>query len=216
MWYAVDIRNLRFAELWRIAPGLAFLIAAVCKVLRIPIAVDTRVCMLSGVEKLDSFSLDSDVRGFLDPLVEAWRTEGFEAPFWYTIPMKGEGQRSVGCAMRSLDGASVAQCFFAEKRMPEFTKREVQSNVASAMGDGTFTGVTSGKRQMDHPHEFDGESLPGKEPGILMSRHRERLSQHRGSALTIRQGDVERFVVDLHNRAVRFHAERGVYVQAAE
>lgn len=216
MWYAVDLRNLRYAELWRIAPGLTFLIAAACKLFRIPLAIDTRICTLSSVERVDPFSLEGEIRSILDPLIEAWRAEGFEAPFWYTIPMKGEGHRSVACAMRSVDGSSLAQCLFVEKKMAGATNREVQSHVVSTMGDGTFTGVSSGKRQMDLPPEFDGESLPGKSPQALMSRHRERLHQHRSAATSLRTQDLERLIVDLHNRAVRFHAERDVYVPVTD
>lgn len=216
MWYAVDIRRLRFGELWYIAPGLGFLIGAGCKLFRIPLKMDMRVCMLSSVDRLDPGALDPDVREAMDPLVGSWRGLGFGEPLWYSLPMKGAGQRSAAAALLSRDRLTVAQVFFAEKKTEQLTQREVQANCVSAMGDGTYAGVSSGRRQMDSPPEFDGVYLFRRPPEALYARHEERLKHHRSSARPLREEELASFVLELHNLSVRFHADRGVYVPATD
>ncbi len=213
MWYSVDVRNLRYAELWRIAPGAGFLVAAVLKTLRVPLKMDAGVTMVEALTRPDRVAVDGEILEALDREEASFHRAGFRRLFYYTVPLRGAGQRACAAALLSSDGLTLGQTLFAEKRTPQRTVRRVQSNCLSRMGDGGFLGVSSGRRRMDPPPEFHGENLPGRSPEALYARHRERLSAYdRARPVALRESEVERFIVEIENRVVRFHANRGVYV----
>lgn len=217
MWYAVDLRNLRYAELWRVAPGFGFVMGALFKTFRVPVKMDAGVVMVDALTRLDRASVPGDILQALDGETADFHRAGFRALFHYTVPLRGEGNRACAVALLSADGLTLGQTLFAEKATPQLTLRRLQSNCLSQMGDGMFLGVSSGKKQLDSPPEFLGEHHPGWKPEALYRRHRERVAAYdRGSPVALRETDLDRFIVELENRAVRFHAERGVYVLSGE
>jgi len=217
MWYSVDIRRLRYGELWRISPGKGFVVGALCKTFGIPVKVGAGVASVDALTRLDRVSIPGEILQALDREVAGFHEAGFRAAFYYTVPLRGEGQRACAVALRSGDGFTLGQSLYVEKVMPQLTVRRVQSSCLSRMGDGSFLGVSSGKKQMDSPPEFSGENHPGWAPEALYRRHRERLAAYdRARPVVLEEADLESFIVDLENRALRFHAERGVYVLSGE
>jgi len=216
-WYSIDIRRLRYGELWRISPGKGFFVGALYKTLGIPLKMDAGVTRVESLTRLDRVSVPGEILQALDGEADGFHRAGFRAAFYYTVPLRGAGQRACAVALLSGNGLTLGQSLYVEKATPARTIRRLQSNCLSRMGDGMFLGVSAGAKRLDSPPEFLGENRPGWSPEALYRRHLERVAAYdRARPVVLEEADLERFIVDLENRAVRFHAERGVYVPSGE
>ena len=212
-YYRVDMRRLRFGELWRIAPGLPFLAGCFFKLTGIPHRVDTAVTLVDRIVRLEPGSLDADIAELLEERGRAWEALGFQRQFDYTVPMKGSGQRGAARAFLAQDGGAVAQLLFVEKATPQLTRRMCVSNVTARLGDGRFLSVGSTRKLMDSPPEFESFPLPGHGPASLWRFFQEKLREPgRAQPVRIAPESLEAFIVDLNNRSILFHLQRGVYV----
>jgi hypothetical protein len=212
-FYGVDTRRLGFGELWRISPGVGFLVGAAMKVLGIRLKMDTAVPWLDGVERLEEDGLPPDVRqSFATPTSE-WQALGFTPALCYTIPMRGSGHRSFARVHLSPDGTVVAQTFFAEKRTGAVLRRQLVWNCVSSFADGSLRGASSSRKMLEAPPEYHMTNMPGAHPDVLYRRHQHDLAvSPAGPPLRLAASGLEDFIVRVSNRAVDFNVRRGVYV----
>lgn len=211
--YGVDIRKLTYAELWRMAPGASFLVAAWSKACGVPLKMEARICSIDALSLYEEPQIPTDVAGPLGGLVRQWRELGFQPALYYGIPFPNPHQRNFAAALLSPDTLTCGQAFFAETTVAARTRSELQANCFSAMTDGTFVGVSSEKKRMNSPPEFRGANLPGHPPRDLYERHRRELARlHRSFPVPQSAQSLNALILRLNNRHIEFQAARGVYV----
>ena len=214
-YYKIDTRRLKFAELWRISPGLGFLVGAAMKCLQIPLRVGMLVPWLDGLAVVTRGSLPADVSQALDPVAGQWNALGFERVFDYTVDLRNPRNRAFASALLAKDGRALAQVMFAEVTTDQGVRRKVETNCLSRFEDGSWCGVSSGRKQMDGPPEFFAAYLPGRPPGELYALLQRAVSaSSAGTPRVWRAQEVEALIVGINNRAVEFNVQRGVYVPA--
>ena len=212
-YYKVDTRHLTYAELWRISPGLGFVVGAILKTLMIPLKVSTIVPHVDEITLVDPGALDEDIRLALSAPASGWTGLGFRPAFHFTVPFQGSGMRSAAEVFLSGDECTVAQVAFVEKTNGIVTRREVVSFCFSRFDDGTFMGVSSARKRFNSPPEFDSRSLPGGSPAQLYESHGRRLQEGRhGRPARMTQDGLKALITLLNNRHVEYMARRGVYV----
>ncbi len=186
---------------------------ASCKTLRIPLRMDTRVCELDSLDLLAPGSVPSDMTGLIGPYAEQWQGLGFVHLFDYTVPPVSPGMRSCASVLLSLDAQTLAEVVFVEKAAGAILRRELASWCMSCFPDGRRMGVTSLRRRMDGPAQFEMAYLTGRPPAELYAAHQRRLAVlSAGSPLPLDAGCAQRVLVENNNLSVRFMAGRGVYV----
>lgn len=210
--FTVDIRKLTYGELWRLAPGLPFLVAAFFKASNIPLKMGANVACVDALATLSESEIPGDVAGRMDPLLWEWTRLGFQLAFYYTLPPAAEGQRAFAAALLSADALTVGQVLFAETSASGTVVRELVANCFSVMTDGTFFGVSSERKRMNPPPEVRGVNLPGKPPGVLYDRHRRELARmERSFPVPQSPAGLGALLLRMNNRHVEFQASRGVY-----
>ena len=214
-YYRVDTRRLRFGELWRISPGPGFVVGAAMKLLGIPLRVSTLVPWLDGLTVLKPGEVPPEVGQTLDAVAEQWRALGFRRVLDYTVDMRDPGSRAFAAALLSGDGRILAQVMFVEARTAQGVRRKVETNCLVRFEDGSWCGVSSGRKQMDGPPEFFTAHLPGRPPQELYALLlRAVAASSSGPPRAWRAEEVEALIVGINNRAVEFNVQRGVYVPA--
>jgi hypothetical protein len=216
-WYQVDIRNLTYAELWRISPGAGFLVAAFYKTLRIPLPMRTRVPELDGLDLLGPGGIPDDVASLMAPHVREWESLGFGRVFDYTIPPVSSGMRSYASVLLSPNALTLAEVVFVEKAAGGILRRELASWCLSCFQDGRRLGATSLRRRMNGPRQFEMTYLTGRPPADLYAQHQHLIA---GSGyevpLALDTGAAQRVIVENNNLSVALMVKRGVYVQPRE
>jgi hypothetical protein len=216
-WYQVDIRNLSYAELLRISPGPGFLVAAFHKTLRIPLPMGTRVPELDGLDLLGTGGIPEDVAASTAPQIREWESLGFHRVFDYTIPPVSSGMRSYAAVLLSADERTLAEAVFVEKAAGALLRRELGNWCISYFPEGRRVGVTSLRRRMNGPREFQMTYLTGRPPAELYALHRRLLDGERtGAPAALDQDAAQRLLVENNNLSVAFMVRRGVYVQPRE
>jgi hypothetical protein len=214
-YYRIDTRRLRFAELWRISPGLGFLVGALKKILGVPLRVGTLVPWLDRLEVLPRGGLPPDVAGAVEPVASQWAALGFRRVLDYTVDMRDPGSRAFAAALLAPDGRAIAQVMFVEVRRGELVRRRVESNCAARFEDGRWCGVSSGRKRMDAPPEFCSANRPGSPPAQLYDLLQKAAAACSPSPpMAWREEEVEGVIVGINNLAVEFNVQRGVYVPA--
>lgn len=210
--FSVDIRKLTYRELWRLAPGFSFLVAAFFKAFGIPLAMGARVASLDALTTLSDSEIPADVAGRMNPLLWEWTRLGFQLAFYYTLPPAGEGQRAFAAALLSADGLTVGQVMFAQTTTSGMALTELVANCFSVLTDGTFFGVSSERKRMNPPPEVHGLNLPGKRPGALYARHQRELARmQRTFPVPQSPAGLGALLLRMNNRHIEFQASRGVY-----
>ncbi len=211
-YYKVDIRRLDYAELWRISPGLGFVIAAFMKAFGIRLKVDTVIPYVNEITVLKPEEVPGDVRTLFAAPLATWESLGFRLAFHFTVPIQGEGTRSYATALLDQPGTTVAQALYVEKKTDLSTRREGVSLCLSSFEDGTVMGVSSARKRFNTPPEYDSVSMPGAPPEALLRRHLRRVeSCTHGRPVAFTADTLKAFVTRLNNRHVEFMAMRGVY-----
>ena len=211
--YAVDIRNFSYSELWRLAPGLSFLLAARHRLFGIPRRISATVTRLDGLTILKEGDVPGDVTAALDPMVKAWESLGFQAVFRYTVPSIGPGRRSFAAALLSLDGRIVAQVMFVEVSLRGITRRQLVTSCYGFMADGTYVGATSERKRFNPPPQFKGVYLPGAQPQALCEACLRQLGKAVQTYPVVQTTEtLEALIVKVNNAHVDFQVSRGVYV----
>jgi hypothetical protein len=216
-WYQVDIRNLTYAELWRISPGAGFLVAAFYKTLRIPLPMGTRVAELDGLDILGPGGIPYDVASLTAPYVGEWESLGFVRAFDYTVPPVSSGMRSYATALLSPNALTLAEVVFVEKAAGVVLRRELASWCMSCFPDGRRVGVTSLRRRMNGPRQFEMTYLTGRAPTELYTLHQHLLAGAGYDVpVALDPPTAQRLIVENNNSSVAFMAKRGVYVRPQE
>jgi hypothetical protein len=217
-WYQVDIRNLTYAELWRISPGAGFLVAAFHKTLHIPLPVGTRVAELDGLDVLGPGGVPEDVASLTARYVEEWESLGFKRAFDYTVPPVSSGMRGYATALLSADATTLAEVVFVEKAAGVILRRELASWCMSCFPDGRRVGATSLRRRMNGPSQFEMTYLTGRPPADLYTLHQHLMmaDTRRGIPTALDPGIAQRLIVENNNLSVANMAKRGVYVRPQE
>ena len=216
-WYKVDIRNLTYAELWRISPGAGFLVAAFHKTLRIPLPMETRVPELDGLDLLVPGAIPDDAASLMAPQVGEWESLGFGRVFDYTIPPVSSGMRSYATVLLSPNALTLAEVVFVEKATGVIRRRELASWCISYFPDGRRVGATSLRRRMNGPKQFEMTYLTGRPPADLHAQHQHLMAGWGFEVpMALDAGAAQRLLVENNNFSVAFMVKRGVYVQPRE
>ena len=211
--YKVDIRNLTYAELWRLAPGLAFLFAAPHKLFGIPRKLGARASRLDTITLVAEADVPADVAALMRQSIQDWKALGFSMAFFYTIPAARQGQRSCAAALLSADGGTVAQVMFVEVCIQGITRRELVTNCFSLLADGTLVGATTEKSRIQPPPQFKAVRLPGRSPSALYERARKELELAKATyAVSQTPESLKDLIVDINHKHVDYQVSRGVYV----
>jgi hypothetical protein len=211
-YYKIELRNLTFAEQWRIA-RLGFPIAALCKIFRIPFPMRAAIAHPIRIVRLDESELDVDGRrARLKRDVLELDQEGIRYQFLYKVPMVSPDTTAIALAFLSDDRTIYGSIIDSVARVGTRTTRMTQVSFLTPLADGRFLATVS-RRLFNSPAEVEVEKVTGRAAKILQ-RHRERQRSSIASSQTINSDDLEVFIADIENRAFEYQRERGVWVRA--
>ncbi|HYG77158.1 MAG TPA: hypothetical protein VEK08_19295 [Planctomycetota bacterium] len=212
-YYKTDITRLTFGELWRLAPGPAFLFAAVIKILNIKLAVPNATCRVDKLIILEPATMSKVVRPDTWKRIEECHALGFNFEFWYTVPLiGGEGY---GAVLSSPDRRTIAHVIYSRTVADLIQELTIHCFQSRARDGSPIT--TGAKKQQMMP--TPGEHViyrPGFSVAQTWDEHKDFLNRLAAQTVPMDRAAIEQFLVDVSNRDVDFNIERGVYVPMTE
>ncbi len=213
-FYCVDIRNLRFTEQLRLFK-LAFPIAAICKIFRIPFPIRSAIGYPVRVVRVDESELDIDGRrARLQHDIDELGQAGIQFQFLFKVPMLNPDATSIALAFLSEDRCTYGLLVDTVARMGNKTQRMKLLSLLSPLSDGRFLATVS-RLLFDSPPEVDVENVRGSSKKIVR-RHRERLQVPVASPRTIDEDNLEGFAAEAERLASEFQIQRNVWVKIPE
>ena len=209
-YYRPDIRNFRFAELWRIQ-RLAFPALALFKIFRIPFPVRIALPFPPRVVAVDRSELDRDGRGArLRKEFQALESQAVEFQFLYRVPSICPDSDALGAAFLRRDGWVVGTLLESVERVGSHTQRRKIFSLTTQLSNDRLL-ITTSCRLLDDPPSFEVEVFRGKR-SRLIQRHLSRVGEALYSPRSIRSEELLTFLGSLETRSQEFHIERRAYV----
>ena len=217
-YFKIDSRRLSFAEYWRMSPGLGFLIAALLKVLRIPLRIKVGVPYPEGLLRADPSELDVDGRrARLRRDFEALGAAGFSLQFLYKQPSINPDGSAVAAAFLSEDGLTYAVVIDSVTRAAGKTLRQKILSLVTPISGGGHLITSTDRKGLKSPPEYALQIRRSRKAAKVIEHHRRRLLAPEGSGATRLEPDrMEEFVLGLERRAHQYQIERGVFVEMSD
>lgn len=211
-FYRIDSRKITLREYWRISK-FGFPLAALLKILRIPLGIKTAIPYPTQAIVSDENELNLDGRlQRLHHEMSILRQEKYRFQFTYREPVIDPETETLGIAFLSEDG--LVYCLLADTvtRVGVQTRRRKILSLATRLSDGSFL-CTSSAGFFNSPPEFKSEVFNGGIQGLLR-RHRRRLTETRlAEVQKISAVEIPELIVELANRAAEFQISRGLYIK---
>lgn len=216
MHYRFDSRNVSFAEYRRLTPGPAFLIAALLKILRIPLRVRMAAPYPQEVLVREPAELPAGVYSRLVPFIAPCERAGLRSKFFYESPMISPDTRTVGVALLSDDRLTYGFLAEAETNTVAGVQRRINLSLITPLSNGRLIVTGRSKKSLDSPPEMDSEVLDEAPVEKVLARHQERLRSLRGVQAVPIEGRLEDFILRMERLSFDNFVRRRVYVPMPE
>ncbi|HET9226693.1 MAG TPA: hypothetical protein VFR31_08500, partial [Thermoanaerobaculia bacterium] len=193
--YKLDSRNISFSEYRRLTPGLGFVIAALLKILRIPLPVRMAVAYPDEVLVREPSELREGVYGRLVPFIAPCERAGLRSKFFYESPMISPDSRTVGVALLSDDRLVYGFLAEAETNTLAGVQRQIELSLITPLSNGRMIATGRSKKTLDSPPELEKEVLYDAPVEKVIARHQERLRSLRGTQAVPIEGRLEDFIL---------------------
>jgi hypothetical protein len=211
-YYKVDGQKLSYPEYWRMSPEpLSFLIAALRKLLRIPVEFRFSIPRVDSLDLLDPAEIPARVKKKWRAMIGECEDQGLQVQFYYTLPVLEDTRESYAVTLLSDDGLVATNVTYAGTPSIEKTA----FSCLSKLRDGHCLITSSQPKQMEPCPEDEIDRLPGRSPADLLAHHREKISSSADSDRTpvrLNESKLQQLVLQREQGHVDFHIERGVYV----
>jgi hypothetical protein len=212
-YYVIDSRRLSLAEYWRIAPRGKFLIALLYKLLGKPLNLKTFVPRIADPTVLSEAEVQAMGGEVVLANLKVMESLGYRRIFFYTIPAIGPVK---GCCAVSLssDGRTCGQILYVVSTRPLFQASVSLILCMSRRPDGVDIVTVNRAQKLASRPNVDIARYLNAGPEEILAKHQQRIA-----GLDLSVFDTERmkqFVVEMNNREIDFHAQRGVYVPVSE
>ena len=214
--YKFDSRNVTFAEYRRLTPGLGFLIAALLKILRIPLPMRMAVPYPAEILVREPSELPEGVYNRLVPFIAPCEREGLRSKFFYQEPMIAPDTRTLGVALLSDDRLIYGFLAEAENNTAVGIQRRVDLSLITPLSNGRMIVTGRSKQTLDSPPELEKEVLPDAPVEKVIARHHDRLSSLRGAQPVPIAGRLEDFILRMERLGFDYFIRRRVYVPMTE
>lgn len=205
-FYKLDSRRISYAEYWRITSGLApFLVAASKKLTGQPIDFGSYICHLDKVIRLQAEGAPQLVRIAVEKAVQR---RGYRVVLHYTMPtVSRAGPPGHGCVL--MDGKNPWMLHLLYVRRG--ARERLRTVLTSRLLGGRVLSSVAHEPQFKGPPEDLCFYYPGVDLQQLEELHRKESLEHNPQPLS--EQDVERLLVEAHNRSVDDKIRRGIYVK---
>jgi hypothetical protein len=216
-YYRFDSRNVTFAEYRRLTPGLGFLIAALLKILRIPLPVRMALPYPGEILVREPAELPEGVYKRLVPFNSPCEREGLSSKFFYKEPMIAPDSRTLGVALLSDDALTYGFLAEAEHNTAAGIQRRIDLSLITPLSNGRMLVTGRSKQTLDSPPEMEKQVLPGTPVEKVIARHRDRLRELKGIVQPVPiEGRLEDFILKVERLGFDFFIRRRVYIPMAE
>jgi hypothetical protein len=216
-FYKIDSRRLTLGECWGLSPNpFAFLLVAVLKLLRVRLFGSWALPRAESLTLLRPEQVPDAVHEQWRGAIEVCRSHGLDVQFYYTLPTLGSTWKCYEAALLGPDGRTLAVLALVRTRRRGSTAEELALACVSRLPGGRLLITTDARRRLHTPPENVIEHMPGYSAFEVLERHRERFAEHERDMAAFEPAKLEAFLVAMSNRALDFHARRGVYVPMTE
>ena len=215
-YYKFDSRNVTFAEYRRLTPGLGFPIAALLKILRIPLSVRMALAYPEEILVLEPSQLPEGMYGRLVPFIAPCEREGLRSKFFYQTPMIAPDSRTLGVALLSDDRLTYGFLAESETNTAAGIQRRIDLSLITMLSNGRMIVTARSKKGLDSPPEMEKEVLTDAPVEKVVARHRDRLGSLRGPQPVPIMGRLEDFVFKMERLGFDYFIRRRIYVPMAE
>jgi len=215
-FYRFDSRNVSFAEYRRLTPGLGFLIAALLKILRIPLPVRMALPYPGEIQVREPSELPEGVYGRLVPFIAPCEREGLRSKLFYQEPIIAPDSRTLGVALLSDDRLTYGFLAEAENNTAVGIQRRVDLSLITPLSNGRMIVTGRSKQNLDSPPEMEKEVLPDAPVEKVIAWHRDRLRALRGPQPVPIEGRLEDFILKIERLGFDYFIRRRIYVPMAE
>ena len=211
-YYRFDSRNVTFAEYRRLTPGFGFLIAALLKILRIPLPVRMALPYPGEIQVREPSELPEGMYSRLVPFIAPCEREGLRSKFFYQEPMIAPDSRTLGVALLSDDQLIYGFLAEAENNTAVGIQRRIDLSLITPLSNGRMIVTGRSKQSLDSPPDLEKEVLPDAPVDQVIARHRDRLRSLRGTQPVPIMGRLEDFILKMERLGFDYFVRRRVYV----
>lgn len=215
-YYRFESRNVSFAEYRRLAPGLGFLIAALLKILRIPLQTRTAAPYPEQILVREPSELPGGVYGRLVPFIAPCERAGLRSKLFYESPMISPDTRTVGVGLLSDDRLTYGFLAEVEANTVAGVQRRLELSLITPLSNGRMIVTGRSRKTLDSPPEMEKEVLHEAPVEKVVARHQERLRGLRGVVPVPIEGRLEDFILRLERMGFDNFIRRRIYVPMSE
>ena len=206
----IDSTRVSFGEYWRWKQSPAFLILAVCKLLKVRLGTTLLAPAVATVDEVAPGGQPPELVAALQPAIRSCLEKGYAISFWYTVPTLGSIQ-GLAVALTSADDLSAALAMAGQSR--DGLQREVHLSLVSRLLGGKLLGTSQHRSLFDPAPKIEPLVLRGQPYAALLDAHAARVNSRGAEVDPV--GDMRELVRELEQLQIDTNLARGVYVPAS-
>ena len=214
--YRVVLWRLTYAECWRLAPNpLSFVVFALFKTLRVPVATVSAVTYPAGLDLVDVHEIPPYVLDRWRPALDACPDLGLRTKFCQRVPVLGRAENFNMVLVRD-DGEFTVTLTFERYIVQNRERIYATTNIASRLNDDRRAVTTDNRRAVALLPEIVTQAVTGRWLPEMVAAHRDWLAANALTAIPVPEASLERTTLARLQAAFERNVERGLYVRISE
>jgi hypothetical protein len=214
--YRVVLWRLTYVECWRIAPNpLSFVLLALFKTLRVPVATVSAVTYPTGLDLVDIHEIPAYVLDRWRPALDACPDLGLRTKFCQRVPVLGRAENFNMVLVRD-DGEFTVTLTFERYIVQNRERIYVTTNIASRLNDDRRAVTTDNRRAVALLPEIVTQAVTGRSLPEMVAAHRDWLAANALTVIPVPEASLERTILARLQAAFDRNVERGLYVPISE
>ena len=216
-YYQFDASRLTLAELWRSCNNIfEFLIAIVCKLIRVNVAPAFGMARTDRLVRISSGAVPPFAQSRMTPLAEEAQTLGMTPGFYFTIPTVGAVE-GYSHPLRDGDGRIAMAIDFVRISVNTVVNEKAAFYFLTKLRDGRYLVTSGSKREENGPPNHKREHLRSRPMPEVLQRHRERLAEQTAAPEPIMDDNqLELLMFQYEREILDYQIERGVFTPITE
>lgn len=214
--YRVVLWRLTYVECWRIAPNpLSFVLLALFKTLRVPVATVSAVTYPARLDLVDIHEIPPYVLDRWRPALDACPDLGLRTKFCQRVPVLGRAENFNMVLVRD-DGEFTVSLTFERYIVQNRERIYVTTNIASRLNDDRRAVTTDNRRAVALLPDVVTQAVTGRSPPEMVAAHRDWLAANALTVIPVPEASLERTILARLQATFDRNVERGLYVRISE
>jgi hypothetical protein len=214
--YRVVLWRLTYVECWRIAPNpLAFVILAIFKTLRVPVATVSAVTYPARLDLVDIHEIPPYMLDRWRPALDACPDLGLRTKFCQRVPVLGRAENFNMVLVRD-DGEFTVTLTFERYIVQNRERIYVTTNITSRLNDDRRAVTTDSRRAVALLPEIVTQAVTGRSLPEMVAAHRDWLAANALTVIPVPEASLERTILARLQATFDRSVERGLYVRISE